>query len=767
MDKVYLICNAHIDPVWLWTADEGKAAALSTFRSAANLLENNDFVFCHNESVLYEFIERVDPELFEKIKKHVKAGKWKIMGGWYLQSDCLIPSGETFVRLIRHGQNYFRNKFGVEPSIALNGDSFGHSVGLVQILAKTGYNGYIVCRPHWHLWPAENDWLTWEGLDGSSIKVVRDNFHYSSAMGDAVEKIKKTIAYHDEKGKKVGFCLWGVGDHGGGPSQKDLNDIARYMKESSVEVVHSCPEEAMANTSVECTYDDSLITVFPGAYTSVRAHKSKFAELQQKLLFTEKICSVAEMFYGMTYPMERLKKVCKKLIWNTFHDTLAGTCSEIGMKQTIDDLSYGLSELTEISAEAMLAMSRNIRFCDDGSIPLCVFNPHPYKTHTVAEGEFMLPKIFWDKNSCKLTVKDENGNIVLSQNIKESSNFNVHWQKRVAFECELEPFSVKKYDVYFEFADEEEREPLKDCNLVSFFVYDDNEDPWGQAAEQYVCMGKNPVQAELTLCRIVENGDLFTVYEKQYRYGTSKIICNEKYYRDSDKIDIDIRTYWSEENKMLKMHVAACQGEYIGQIPYGTTTLYNDGRECCAHYFTGVKTKDGVFGLLNNGVFGSSYKDGVIMMSLLRSGCYAAHPATDEDTGIVRPLVDGNRFVPHFDQGLSEFSFRIIKTKEELIDRETDEFNQKPYSITVATYGTEKNICPDIRIDGDTVTLVAFKKSEEVNGYILRVMNNCSSTKRAIIHVKGFDFTYDFGKYEVATFIYDGKQIYKSKQLII
>ena len=33
---VHLLCNAHVDPVWLWEWEEGAAEAISTFRTAAD-----------------------------------------------------------------------------------------------------------------------------------------------------------------------------------------------------------------------------------------------------------------------------------------------------------------------------------------------------------------------------------------------------------------------------------------------------------------------------------------------------------------------------------------------------------------------------------------------------------------------------------------------------------------------------------------------------------------------------------------------------------
>ena len=96
MKKIHLVCNAHLDPAWLWRWQEGLVAMLSTFRTAADFCEEYDgFVFNHNEALLYEWVEEHEPLLFERIKKLVKEKKWIIMGGWYVQPDCVMPSGKA------------------------------------------------------------------------------------------------------------------------------------------------------------------------------------------------------------------------------------------------------------------------------------------------------------------------------------------------------------------------------------------------------------------------------------------------------------------------------------------------------------------------------------------------------------------------------------------------------------------------------------------------------------------------------------------------
>ncbi len=106
--ELYLVCNAHLDPVWLWEWEEGVAATLSTFRTAADICEAYDaFVFNHNEVILYQWVEQYEPELFARIQKLVEQKRWHIMGGWYLQPDCNMPCGESFVRQMQLGRRYF------------------------------------------------------------------------------------------------------------------------------------------------------------------------------------------------------------------------------------------------------------------------------------------------------------------------------------------------------------------------------------------------------------------------------------------------------------------------------------------------------------------------------------------------------------------------------------------------------------------------------------------------------------------------------------
>ena len=148
MAKVHLIGNAHIDPVWLWRWQEGFSEIRATFRSALDRMkEFPEFKFTSACASYYQWIEKMDPEMFAEIKERVKQGRWSIVGGWFLQPDCNIPCGESFARHGLLSQRYFQEKFGVTAKTGYNVDSFGHNAGLPQILKKSGMDNYVFMRP--------------------------------------------------------------------------------------------------------------------------------------------------------------------------------------------------------------------------------------------------------------------------------------------------------------------------------------------------------------------------------------------------------------------------------------------------------------------------------------------------------------------------------------------------------------------------------------------------------------------------------------------
>ena len=515
----HLICNAHIDPIWQWDLPEGVSATLSTFYSAAKLCDEFDYIFCHNEVTVYKYVEEYAPELFEKIRQLVKAGKWHIMGGWYLQPDCNMPSGESFVRQIREGQRYFKEKFGVVPTTAVNFDPFGHTVGLVQIVKKCGQDSYIFMRPYASELPLPSEQFIWRGLDGSEIKAARSIGGYGSYLGKSAETIRERS---DAQSFPVGVILWGVGNHGGGPSRKDLADIEReILPDTQIEFLHSTPEKFFAAIAPREVFDRSLHISMPGCYTSMYRVKKLHAELEAEISMAEKIATAAYASGVLeSYPEAELQTAVEDLLNAEFHDVLPGSSVQCGEDAGLRLLNHGMLEAERVKIKAYFALSKKEKPADEGEFPIVVFNPHPYELCDNVECEFSLADQNWSEDILsKIRVVDEQGNSIPYQVIKEESNLNLDWRKRIVFEASLPPMKLARYSVYVDFVDAAKKSKKSEFTfdngrkhveidektgcLRSYRIdgveyigdgfglcsFNDNPDPWGMGSDQLLRLG--------------------------------------------------------------------------------------------------------------------------------------------------------------------------------------------------------------------------------------------------------------------------------------
>ena len=148
---VHLIGSAHIDPVWYWSRQAGMIEALSTCRTAIEMLHNYDeFVFSLGDVWVYEILEKYCPDDLDTIKEHISNKRWHVPGGWYIQPDCNLISESSFKKHIEFGKACFSRKFAAEVNVGFNVDSFGHCAAIPDILLEAGYDSYVMMRPMQH-----------------------------------------------------------------------------------------------------------------------------------------------------------------------------------------------------------------------------------------------------------------------------------------------------------------------------------------------------------------------------------------------------------------------------------------------------------------------------------------------------------------------------------------------------------------------------------------------------------------------------------------
>jgi len=786
MEKLHLLCNAHLDPVWLWRWNEGLAEAISTFRVAADFCEQYDgFVFNHNEALLYEWVEEHEPALFARIQKLVAEKKWIIMGGWYLQPDCVMTSGESLLEQIRLGREYFMEKFGVKPTTAINFDPFGHSRGLVQILAKNGYDSYIFMRPY----EIVGDFL-WEGFDGSTILAHGLTEGYNSLKGEALEKIQKYLKEHD---KNLGLCLWGVGNHGGGPSKVDLENINAFISTADTEIIHSTAEGYMADVDKSNLnrINTSLIPCMVGCYTSMVRIKQANRRLENKLAITEKIMSYAEMTAGLAFDKEQLQKAKKTLAFCQFHDILPGSAIKPVEDDSLRTFSYGEEIADRLYTKAFFKLCEGQKKAKDGEIPIMVFNPHPYEIEGEFEVEFMLANQNWNEDEQTIAqVYDKDGNDLPTQNEKPQCTFNLDWIQKVSFVGKLAPSSISRFDCrltavkkdtiprneygkeYIEISNDRMNVRInRNTGLIDWYeidgkryvensgriqVYKDNEDPWGMTVDSFkdyegcfTLMSDEEAnefvgypEEKISNVRVVEDGLVRAKVQVFFSYKRSVAVVEYSIPKNGTYIDVDILMYSNEPDKMIKYQIdTKLKGVPFGETAFGQEALYADERECVYHKWCGIKSDDSSLYVVNKGIYGGSFTDSTIKLSLLRTPIYAAHPVEE------RQIAPHDRFIKHIDMGEREFSFRI--TTEPDIARTAQIYNEAPQLLSFFPSGAGEKKGSVVTVEDPDIILSSVKKKGD--GYELTLFNASGEEKDAevVLHVKQEVLKLHFGKYEL------------------
>lgn len=803
MKKIHLICNAHLDPIWQWEWEEGAAAALSTFQSAVNLLKKYDYIFCHNEVTLYQYIEKYAPALFEEIRELVRQGKWHIMGGWYLQPDCLMPEGESIIRQIREGELYFREKFGVMPTTAVNMDPFGHSRGLVQILKKCGQDSYLFMRPYGPYIREQlklpKECFVWEGYDGSRVKAVRLT-EYNSDLGHAREKIEKDIAQRQEE--NISISPWGVGNHGGGPSAKDLEDIDSLRQKSQIEVLHSTPEAFFAESVPTEVFQQSLISCMVGCYTSMVGVKQKYRQFEKTFYFTEKLLSISVLKGVMRYPEDAMRHITEDLLNVQFHDILPGTCIKEGEENALTYINHGLHDLNLLRAKAMFGLCKGQPVAEQNTYPIMVFNPKTYFGKQIVECELsIIPTENFEKFISQIEIWDDKGRKLPSQTVKESSSISIDWRKKVVFEAELAPLAITRFTARTLLCPK----PIYRCNenvffdngkkkvfinaatgliesyvvdgveyakgsLFEPFIYEDCPDPWGMNEPS---VGKDPkpfvhlkkpdgVFEGLQSFEVIEDGELYQEVEAFFGYGNTRLRIAYKLYKRGAAVDVTVNLFPGEINKAVKLHLSTFGGKYIGEQIFGKEELFSDGRECVAHNFVALE-KDGKYlEILTPSSYGSSYVDGQIRLTLHRGVAYCAHPVTG------RPLFRDNIYIPKIDQAQRDYYFRIDVCEENQLQKNADLFTEKPYALNIfPTVEKKKDNGFAVCTSNSEISVTTIKKAVQADGYIFRLQNNSANENQTELITGGEKLSLSFMKYEVKTVLFHDGQLREIQEMII
>ena len=401
----HLISNAHLDPVWLWDWREGLNQGLITCRTALNLMdENPELTFNRGEAAIYQHIEESDPETFARIARYVKAGRWDIVGGTWVQADQNLPAAETLMRHFTRGQQYFASRFGRKVEVAWSADCFGHAAGIPEIFAAAGIRYFAATRPDAKTLPLAKSAYWWVGPGGSRILAYRPvGDWYGSDRFEVNTRLNQTLERSANHGLQTVGIFYGLGDHGGGPTRRQIDDFSAWAKaHPEIRVVHSTMHRFFHALETEVRglprnylpeVQGELNYVARGCYSTMA--KLKFAYRKAESLVSRAETTQTAISLATQRPQKTLAHAWDGVLFNTFHDILPGTSIERAFDDQIAQLGQSIhqSQVAELAALNTLASQADTRVLPAAGYDLptgiagLVFNPHPFPFEGYVEFE--------------------------------------------------------------------------------------------------------------------------------------------------------------------------------------------------------------------------------------------------------------------------------------------------------------------------------------------------------------------------------------------
>jgi alpha-mannosidase len=777
--KLHMIGNAHIDPVWLWQWPEGYQEVRATFHSAIDRLnEYPDFVFTHTSVLFLQWVEESDPELFEQIRARIAEGRWQVVGGWWIEPDCNVPGGESFVRQGLYGQRYLKEKFGIVSTTGANLDSFGHNASLPQILRKSGMDSYVFLRPK----PEENAALPgplfwWEGADGSRVLAYRIPHEYCAPRDDLGDHVEQSLAtLPDGMGELAVF--YGVGNHGGGPTKANLDSIARLNANGE----GSQLELSSLRQFFDAVSDDDLPVWrgelqyhAPGCYTTHSGIKRWNRRAENVLQRAEKWSAVADALGAQGYPLHELGKAWQLLLFNQFHDTLAGTSIEPAYEDARDQIGHAASVAALTFNRAVQSIARQISIpYEEGTRPLVVFNPHPWPLRADVELEYN----WLTKDGVRLV--DAEGAAVPLQLTRSLTTMSSN-RARLVFPADVPPLGYRVYTVHTGTVDgtqlaasdttlENEHVLLEldpDTGRMARFVHkasgvdvaapaarhavvvEDVSDTWGHEVTAY---DHELGEFESTSVRLVENGPVRAMIRVESRFGDSRLREDYTLSAGATYVDVNVALDWHEELKLLKLRYPTNIDEARATIetPYGHLEREPNGHEDPGQSWVDVSGRDRGLAVINDAKSGYDVRGGDIGISAVRSPVWAWHDP--------RELEPGGDF-EYMDQGRQRFRVRLVPHagdwREAGVVRLAAELNQPPFAMLESYHdGPLASQGSYVADGGGDVVVTVVKHAEDGDAFVVRAFESSGRPAHATIElpVLGRTIAADFEANEIKTF---------------
>jgi alpha-mannosidase len=412
----HLTGNSHIDAAWLWPWTETVDVVKRTFGTALQLMyEYPDYTYTQSAAAYNEWVAQKYPEMNDEIKRRIQEGSWEIVGGMWVEPDLNMPDGESLVRQLLVGKRWYKQAYGVDVRVGWNPDSFGYTWQLPQIYKKSGVDYFVTQKMVWNdtnQLPFKLFW--WESPDGSKVL----SYFPHGYDNDNLNPVRLSTDLADARKKATGLTeildLYGVGDHGGGPTRAVLDEggawaraqgapapvvprmqfgtalpfftrlekqVAPESREwdyASIAKGYTPPAAVEGKVAIPTWKSEMYFEYHRGIMTTQAQHKRNMRESEEWVLNAEKWSSLAWLG-GRKYPGDELTEDWKKVLFNQFHDLAAGSGIGAIYKDAQKDYDVVRWSTNEISGGALETLAEGIDTAAGGKIPLgqsvVIFNP--------------------------------------------------------------------------------------------------------------------------------------------------------------------------------------------------------------------------------------------------------------------------------------------------------------------------------------------------------------------------------------------------------
>ncbi len=743
MGKLDLIGNSHLDMVYMWAYKEFVRKVGRTHATMLRLMEQYpDFIFSQSQAGMYEEMRVHYPNIFEQVQKRVKEGRWEYIGGMWVEPDCNIISGESFVRQFLHGVRYAEKWFGVTPKTCWLPDVFGNSYCMPQIMKKAGMKYFVTHKMG--IWNDTNPWLYnsfwWEGPDGSKVFAAVPPTHFIGSMEP--DSLKTNwVKYTDKDTIGESMYCYGWGDGGGGVDNEMLEYVKRYKSFPGLPETKACKiEESLENMRQKAVAaGDKIVTWKDELYLEEHrgVHTTK-AALKKANRYCENLFREAEMYaviaesYGYEYPTEELALAWRKILTNQFHDSLPGThITEVfGKLMGIYDEVIETGE--RVRNEALAVIAEHIGYDKNLGKPFALFNSLANAATTKVELDYQDVDIF-DENGSKVAAQaytKPNGDkklVFIAKDIP-AVGYKVYYKMPAAKahaydesngkEIENDSFKLVLDDnaTLVSIYDKKNRREVisKGGKGNDFRLFEDmpgGYDAWDIVAT-YV---DREFELKDGIVKDIVKGDVYTMISIEKDVLKSKIEQNIIIYNELDRIDFDTHISWHEDQKLLKVFfdVDLQTKNYTRDIAYATM-------ECCsyrynpydkakfevnAHNWIDMSDEDYGVSLLNDCKYGHEVNEHKMILTLLKAP--------------IKPDPKSDRGDHYFTYSLYPHAetWKKAKTLERGL-----EINHPLVPVEIKSEGEMGADRSFITLTSDSMTLEAVKKCEEEDAYIIRMV---------------------------------------------